>query len=155
MKHKMRSPEIHLLRYTNSKKYLVVDMGLRPPDDNLLIGMHVDASRDVLSLAIFSFFWFSSLYERHGGGGAGRLPLFFCSLRCTRHVLYLFRYFLCTSGMGGVCFQTSSFSVYFLRTSGIGGGGGVLPDFLFLFSFPCSADHEQDCQPYLLMPNLL
>ena len=24
------------------------------------------------------------------------------------------------------------------------GGGGALPDFLFLFSFPCSLDHEWD-----------
>ena len=103
MKHKMRSPEIHLLRYTNSIKYLVVDMGLRPPDDNLLIGMHVDASRDVLSLAIFSFFCslcctsgmgvcvlpdflFFRLfppYERHRGGGEGGgccQTSYFCSL---------------------------------------------------------------------------
>ena len=28
-----------------------------------------------------------------------------------------------------------------------GGGGGALPDFLFLFSFPCSADHERDWPP--------
>ena len=35
---------------------------------------------------------------------------------------------------------------YFLRTSSLG-GGGMLPDFLFLFSFPCSADHERDWPP--------
>ena len=27
------------------------------------------------------------------------------------------------------------------------GGGGALPDFFFLFFFPCSADHERDWPP--------
>ena len=36
------------------------------------------------------------------------------------------------------------FLYYFLRTSSVG-GGHALPDFLFLFSFPCPAeDHERD-----------
>ena len=33
--------------------------------------------------------------------------------------------------------------IYFLRRSSLGG----LPDFLFLFSFPCSAGHERDWPP--------
>ena len=36
---------------------------------------------------------------------------------------------------------------FFLRRSSVGGGGGTLPDFFLLFSFPCSADYERDWPP--------
>ena len=39
--------------------------------------------------------------------------------------------------------------IYFLRTSSVGGVGvgGYAARLLLLFSFPCSADHEQDWPP--------
>ena len=39
------------------------------------------------------------------------------------------------------------FLFYFLRTPARGLGGGGRPDFLFLLSFPCSADHGRDWPP--------
>ena len=37
---------------------------------------------------------------------------------------------------------------FFLPTSSVGGGGGMhCQTFSFVFSFPCSADHERDLPP--------
>ena len=50
-------------------------------------------------------------------------------------------------------FEFEFLFIYFLRiiniliTSSVGGTGDVLPDFLFLLYFPCSADHERDWPP--------
>ena len=39
------------------------------------------------------------------------------------------------------------FTLFFLRTSSMGGWGGMLPYLFLLFSSPCSADHERDWSP--------
>ena len=39
------------------------------------------------------------------------------------------------------------FILFCFLTSSVGGGGGMLPDFFLLFSFPGSADDERDWPP--------
>ena len=41
-------------------------------------------------------------------------------------------------------------TILFINSTGSAGGGGVLPDFLFSFSFSCSADKERDWPPYCI-----
>ena len=49
-----------------------------------------------------------------------------------------------------VCRCVAWFLIYFFSERAVcvrGGGGGMLPHFFLLFSFPCSADHERDWRP--------
>ena len=43
------------------------------------------------------------------------------------------------------CFYFCFIFIFFLRTSSVGGVGP--PDFLFVFSFPCSSGYERDRPP--------
>ena len=43
---------------------------------------------------------------------------------------------------------TIPYNIFFSERAARGGGaGGALPDFLFLFIFSCSSDHERDWPP--------
>ena len=75
---------------------------------------HLDASRGAL-LAICSFF------------------LFVVRPLCSIAFFFLRTIILIT--------YTNILLYYYIIAEWGRGGGGVLPDFLFLFSFPCSADH--------------